>query len=284
MTEPERKSEPFEGFQPTSRDSDPSDPADRPDWLVGAHDGIEFRGEHEARPTTPKPILRLAGPPVPAPVPPPEPRPPAAPAESRDPADGELGLEAPVWAPAGSSIPTLAVASRGDAPVPARGTLDDDLSTPDDLEDDEDTGFAARPELEPALVVPKEPWWLIAMETLATNRLLQVGILAVVAAIAAWTFWPRKENQSTALAAIKRHPQRYEGQSVRVRGEVGEVFDIGKGYVYQLRQQRDTVVVFSPTHRPATHDKLLVQGTVSTGYLDGLPRVALFEAPGARTR
>ena len=128
---------------------------------------------------------------------------------------------------------------------------------------------------------PEEPWWLVAIETLATNRLLQIGLGLVVAAFLLWTFWPRKENESTSIAAIKQHPQRFEGQSVRIRGEVGEVFDVGSSVVFELRQHRDTLVVFSPSRRPTLHEHLMVQGTVSTGYLDGTPRVALFESPGA---
>ena len=81
-----------------------------------------------------------------------------------------------------------------------------------------------------------------------------------------------------ALGQIRKHPDRFEGHTVKVRGEVGEVFDVGRGYVFNLIQGRDTVVVFSPSRRPETHDKLRVEGTVSTGYLDGLPRQTLFEA------
>jgi len=288
MSEPEPHFEPPEGFQPTLRDSDHCDPADRPDWLVGADPGTDFGAERSPLPARPAPALRSVGPPLGVPsVPRPEPPEPAAtePRVPADPAGDALDFdEAPGWAAAASSVPRLAIASRKEPPAAARGALDLDLSTSGGLEDGDELEGSHEAPAEPSVLAPQEPWWLIAVEVLATNRLLQVGLLAALAIVAAWTFWPRKGNQSTALAAIKQHPQRYEGQFVRVRGEVGDVFDIGQGYVYQLHQSRDTVVVFSPTHRPAIHDRLVVEGTVSTGYLDGLPRVALFETADVRAR
>jgi hypothetical protein len=180
-------------------------------------------------------------------------------------------------------VPKLSVTPRRER-ARREESLEDDLETEDRLEDrGEDEGSEAAPAAESIPTAPQDPWWLVAVETVATNRSLQLGILAVGLAIAAFVFWPRKENQSTPIAAIKHNPQRFEGQSVRVRGEVGEVFDVGSGVVFQLHQRRDTMVVFSPNRRPAPHDRLFIQGTVSTGYLDGTPRVALFEAPVAAT-
>jgi alanine racemase len=51
--------------------------------------------------------------------------------------------------------------------------------------------------------------------------------------------------------------------------------------VYNLRQGRDTIVVYSRTRRPALHEHVKATGTVSIGYLDGVPRVALLEEPAA---
>ena len=68
---------------------------------------------------------------------------------------------------------------------------------------------------------------------------------------------------------------------MRVKGRIGDVFPIGDGYVFNLHQGRDTVVVFTRSRLPVSHEKAEVVGTVSTGYLDGVPRVAVFEAAGA---
>ena len=276
--------EPPGGFEPKNRPDDLSAPELRPDWLTGADDGLEFgsRPSEVERPTLLRPGGGIADPSSPPPpplrlaVPPgqrvtPEPK-----EESLEPATG-------AWAPAASSIPRLTVVPQRERPsieVPDNEdleTLGDGLGRAAESVTGEGEAAEAGP------VAPEEPWWLVAFDTLTTNRLLQMGIAAVLVLGLAWTFWPRKENQTTAISAIKQHPQRFEGQAVRIRGEVGEVFDVGSGVVFELHQRRDTLVVFSPNRRPALHDRLVVQGTVSTGYLDGTPRVALFEAPGAPT-
>jgi hypothetical protein len=78
---------------------------------------------------------------------------------------------------------------------------------------------------------------------------------------------------------IRRHAEQWEGRAVHVSGRVGEVFSIGQGVVYQLHQGRDTIVVFSRSRVPEPRQRVSVQGTVSTGYLDGAPRVAILENP-----
>jgi hypothetical protein len=42
-------------------------------------------------------------------------------------------------------------------------------------------------------------------------------------------------------------------------------------------QGRDTIVAFARARAPQPHEVLTVKGQVSTGFLDGLPRQALFE-------
>jgi hypothetical protein len=102
-------------------------------------------------------------------------------------------------------------------------------------------------------------------------------VLVVIAvALLVWLH-PWQPDHGASLGRILRHPDLYEGQSVTVNGEVVDAFEIGGGRVFHLRQGRDTVVVFSPTRHPAVHERLRVVGTVSTGYLDGEPRVAIFE-------
>jgi len=259
--------EPPDGFQPTGREpGDHRDLGHQPDWLVGAEEGL---GQLEARGplrVVPGGESGRPGPPAPAPETPP-------------------GKPIP-WAAAASSVPRLTVVPRREKPAQMRALPDDDLPTPAGLEevDGEDLQGTSAVEAGETIVPIKphhEPWWLVLGEELATNRRLQIGILAVVAASATVMFWPRGQEPGVSLGHIKKHPTRFEGRAVRVRGEVGEVFEIGQGYVFHLLQGRDSVVIFSPTRNPSPHDRVTVVGTVSTGYLDGLPRVAIFETPGA---
>jgi hypothetical protein len=85
------------------------------------------------------------------------------------------------------------------------------------------------------------------------------------------------EHASVSLSRIRQHPEVFDGRLVAVRGEAGETFSIGGSYVFNLRQGRDTIVVYSRTRRPSLHENVRATGTVSIGYLDGVPRVALFE-------
>lgn len=269
MTHPE-PIEPPEGFQSSTHEPmrTPEPPA-RPDWLVGADEGFaaEDDPERQQRVAGEKPILRRVGQPEAIA----NPEAPAAPK-----------VEPPIpWVAAAPSVPRLAIVPRRERPGPMRPMPDDDAplaSAPEEgLEPD------ALPTAAEALAPIRphdEPLWLVWTEAIATNRKLQFAILAVVVAVAAYAFWPREEGRGVPLGQIRKHPDRFEGHSVKVRGEVGEVFDIGRGYVFHLIQGRDTVVVFSPTRQPERHDKVRVAGTVSTGYLDGVARVAIFETPG----
>src|SRR5262245_19091239 len=270
--------EPPGGFVPKSRPD--SEPEAKPDWLVGADDGLDFK---RPDPDAPRPSLsRPAAAPGEAPPPPRRPARPIAlqrPAGSQPPAASEPPAPE-AWSAAGSSIPKLTVVPVRERPA-RESEPEDELAIADGLEAGlEDEEGEKAPESQ-APLAPEEAWWLVAIETLAIHRLLQIGLGVVAARLLLSTFWPRKENASASIAAIKQHPQRFEGQSVRIKGEVVEVFDVGSNVVFQLRQHRDTLVVFSPSRRPTVHERVMVQGTVSTGYLDGTPRVALFEAPGA---
>ena len=242
----------------------PAEDAERPDWLVGADEGLTQ--ELDAAWTPPadrRPVLTRIDSPREAPAPA-KPEPPRA------------------WTAAAPSVPKLTVVPRRERPA-----RDEDL--PGDVGDheplrsgpEEDLESEAPREIAPLPIRPHdEPLWLVWGEFLATNRPLQIGLVAVVVAVLAYAYWPRQENMGVPLRDIRRHPERFEGRSVRVQGKVGEVFDIGSGYVFHLIQGRDTVVVFSPARRPQPHDKVRVAGSVSTGFLDGVARVAIFETPG----
>jgi hypothetical protein len=122
-----------------------------------------------------------------------------------------------------------------------------------------------------------EPWYLVWGEAILTDRRVQGGLLVAIALLAALVFFPKHRERGASLNSILREPARFEGRTVAVRGEALESFDVGQGYAFNLRQGRDTVVVFSPTRRPEMHQHIELVGTVSTGYLDGAPRVAIFE-------
>jgi hypothetical protein len=132
----------------------------------------------------------------------------------------------------------------------------------------------------PALRPLYEPWWIVWLEALATSRRLQVSILAVVVVGALFWFWPKGE-QGVSIANLKRHPETFNGQTIQVRGKIGEIFVVGQGYAFDLHQGRDTVVVFTQTRTPRMHERVDIVGQVSTGYLDGMPRIAVFEQAGS---
>ena len=69
---------------------------------------------------------------------------------------------------------------------------------------------------------------------------------------------------------------------VHVEGRVGEVFPVGGGYAFYLRDGRDTMVVFTRSRTPERDEHVKIDGTVSTGYLDGQARTALFEINAPR--
>jgi hypothetical protein len=184
------------------------------------------------------------------------------------------------WSGAASSVPKLSVVPAHDRP--SETDEDEDDGEPETASDadlalpDRDEPSAPAPSV-PSFRPLEEPWYLVWAEALAVNRRLQIGLVVLVAALAGSMLWPKGGAQGTSLSGILSHPQRFEGHTVAVRGEVMEIFEVGQGYAFQLRQGRSMVVVYSTTREPRLHDRVEVRGTVSTGYLDGKPRVAIFE-------
>jgi hypothetical protein len=186
------------------------------------------------------------------------------------------------WAPAASSVPIVRLAlptepgASGAAPSPRRPVRPAGLPGCD-----EDLVRAAAPP--PALVPLDEPWWLVALDALRSSRRVQLvvgGLLACAVLLPYW-MWPRGVG-STPLAEVRRHPTRYDGRVVVVRGRVGDdVFAVGSGWAFYLMQGRDTIVAFSRNRTPLPREIVTVKGQVSTGFLDGAPRQALFEDPAA---
>lgn len=127
------------------------------------------------------------------------------------------------------------------------------------------------------IATPKLSWWIQALHVLKSDRRVQIVLAAVVAVIAVYAAWPRGGGFAS-VAELKRDAARYDGRDVMVKGKVGEVFPVGGGYAYNLHQGRDTLVVFTRVRTPRSRESVTVSGTVSTGFLDGQARLALFES------
>jgi hypothetical protein len=256
---------------------------DRPDWLVGAEEGV---ASEQDRAGGPAPEVRLHRP-APAPVeglvhgiegtkPPAEI--PGLPLASR-PRPAPEPEKPKAWTAKGDSVPKLALvpAVRPAAAVAAEPERDPDdhdlLADPAVTLIGAEEADQARAPIQPL----DEPWWMVLFERLATDRRLQLVIVCALAALVAGVMlWPR-QGHGVSLARIKQHPEAFENQVVRVHGRVEEVFPLGQGWVYDLRQGKETITVFTRGTMPARHAKVEVVGQVSTGYLDGKPRVAILE-------
>jgi hypothetical protein len=120
-------------------------------------------------------------------------------------------------------------------------------------------------------------WWTQLPGMLANDRRVQAGVVGLVLLLAVMTFWPREER-TISVAHLKEHAARYADAQVRVSGRVDEVFPVGGSWAFTLLQGRDTIVVFTRTREPRRDEKLIVVGTLSTGFLDGVSRAAIFES------
>ena len=244
--------------------------------------------DDEAPPETPpQPVLRRPGVPAPVLALVTSDEPEAARVEAEEAVEGEVvaGPARPrrvappgVWAPVASSVPVLKSA------VPAE---------PEPVEDEIFVVPAARPRglpggdedltrvvaAPPPLAALREPWWIIALDALRTSRSVQITVAVALVALVltgSW-LWPRGAG-TTSLSELRRNPSHFDGRTVTVRGRVGDdVFTVGAGWAFYLVQGRDTIVTFTRTQMPKPHDVITVKGQVSTGFLDGVPRQALFE-------
>ena len=298
---------PFEDATPPSRPDDaPGEDAPaphgnvRPDWLVGAEEGA---AAERTRPDSATPVrlqrpelmpveglegreaMRPPDAGLPLPANPDSGALAGLPLSSRRAAPAEpAGPQA--WTAKGSSVPKLAVVSAAPRQEETRaGGRDDDFDLAVPLGGSE-TGTTLIGASEAAPIRPmvrplEEPWWMVLGERIATERPLQLMIAGAIAAIvAAFVFWPH-EGRGVSVRDIRKHPEVYEGQTVRVHGRVEEVFPIGNGWVYDLRQGRDTITVFTRGAMPERHQDVHVVGQVSTGYMDGSPRTAILENGGS---
>ena len=279
--------------EPGSADTD-----GRPDWLVGAEEGVA--SEHE-RSEREMPEVKLQRP-TPLPVEgverggealrPAAASTPGLPLASRSKPAAEPSGPAPpkAWTAKASSVPRLALvpaakptAEPEDAPAePEREREREREIGPPARDPFGDTGLALigaeEADTARAPVAPlDEPWWMVLVERLATDRRLLLGVVCAVAVVvAAFMLWPR-EGRGVSVARIEQHPEAFENQTVRVSGRVEEVFPLGQGWVYDLSQGKQTITVFTRGAMPERHAHVVVVGQVSTGYLDGKPRVAILE-------
>ena len=274
----------------------PFAPRSTPDWLVGPADGLDAALDphdettDEAPPEAlPQPVLRRLG------APPSTPEPvtsvePAAVEEAAAPAVEEDVVAEPVrprraappgvWAPVASSAPTLRLV----LPTEPEPFEDDPfvapVAQPRGLPGrDEDLPRMATAPPRPPLAALREPWWVIALDGLRTSRPVQISVAAALLALvllASW-LWPRGVG-TASLSDLRRHPSEFDGRTVTVRGRVGDdIFEVGAGWAFYLVQGRDTIVTFTRRQMPKPREVITVKGQVSTGFLDGVPRQALFE-------
>lgn len=272
----------------------------RADWLVGAEEGIEAELKRKVdAEAAPRPVPKLFRPgategmdAVPAPAPA------AVPKLSRAAGAVSPDLDAPEfsqgsalsWSPGANSVPAI-------RREPARSTMPAEPTRDFPMDDAEERArtkeraamiaeVAAETLGRPHDVVDPEafnvpapvlPWWMQATETLRTDRRLQILAGLGVLVLLTIAFYPRGER-GVSLADLKKRPDHFDGQDVKIKGKVGEVYSVGGGYAFYLHQGRDTMVVFTRVRTPKTRDVLQITGHVSTGYLDGQPRLALFES------
>jgi hypothetical protein len=279
----------------------------KPEWLVGSDEGARAEAETgpstrrgdagrrpEASPHAPteRPRLELVPPrdaaktasSSPEVSPGVAPEPPSAPEAS---AEDSAGKGA--WKAAASSVPRLRqqpAASAQPAEAEAfQGFAQDTVMTKGATIGGGPGGTASDPVGEGANedtmpLAEDPPFWVQWIEQLrALPRPVMIGaVVALALGAAAWMFYPRG-TPGVSLAQIRQRPEAFEGRSVHVNGRAGEAFSVGESYVFDLVQGRDTIVVYSRTSPPQLHQKVGVDGTVSIGYLDGVPRVAVLENP-----
>ena len=106
------------------------------------------------------------------------------------------------------------------------------------------------------------------------------SVLALGIAVACFLHSNPRGATNASLARIRQQPEAFEGRVVVIDGRAGETFPVGQSFVFDLYQGRDTIVVYSRTRRPQANEAVTVRGTISVGYMDGVPRLALLEATG----
>jgi hypothetical protein len=109
------------------------------------------------------------------------------------------------------------------------------------------------------------------------RRIAAWAASAVVAGVSALIASIPRDEPATSLRSILDDAAALDGTTVRVKGVVGQTFPMGEGHAFYLHQGRDTIVVFTRRRTPTSDEPIELQASVSTGYLAGRPRPALFE-------
>lgn len=245
---------------------------------------LEFSDPYDPDEFEHRPVPRAAPPAPPArdaaDAPPPQP-PPA----------GEAGGHAVPWKAAASSVPRLRQQPVTLEPAATEGSFQgfaqDSIPGHESTPIGELPGRSAGAGFDDGPLGPPRPmavkprfWdaWLDPVRALPLPVALGGCAVLLLVVVLAFVLSPR-EQASVSLSRILQHPEAFDGRQVAVSGRAGETFSIGGSYVFNLRQGRDTIVVYSRTRRPAPNESVRATGTVSIGYLDGAPRVALLEEP-----
>ncbi len=193
--------------------------------------------------------------------------------ESRE--EPAAGVTGAVWTAAASSIPSLRARRR-------TVVADDPVS--DDQWEEEDKFSAPRQvaaeHAAPVVLERRPDYFAVTMKQFARIPLPVYAVLAgVVVAVVVAVGMMQPKEEFTSIRHIKTHAREMDGQLVNIRGTVGQSFPVGGGFAFYLHQKRDTIVVFTRNGSPIERKRVELKGTVSTGYLDGAARAAIFEAP-----
>lgn len=276
------------------------DDLDRADWLVGAEEGMSAEvSRSEANLPNPFTVPKLVRPDSSQIVRPQDVRPPIqipqAPRAGERPMPPVTPMPVtPRWDAGQSSIPMMRREHDPDMPVSSAPIPELTRDFPmDDAEERarvaaelaerraQEEAIATRPHevVKPdEFEIPVVPARGVASlkTTILQNSRVQVLLAVIAVAVLAMAFWPREEK-TVSVAHLKSEPERYAGTMVRVNGKVVEVFNVGGSWAFSLVQGRDTIVVFTRVRAPKLYDKIVVTGTLSSGYLDGRSRAAIFE-------
>jgi hypothetical protein len=289
-------------------DMSPDEDEDRPDWLLDA--AVDPINDRQGAPGAPR-LTPGVPPPKPKPPAPPAPRvapsitPPERSERSAIPIEEITGPlpepdtfqaraasthEAPpappepsgpvAWTAAASSVPVVRSRHRHAAEEPPafEEEKEESADLPELREHDGEEPHRPKSSTPPPSAMPSEPFWLIAFDELRTNRKIQIGIAVAAVLLVVIVNQPWKDR-GLRLAKVLANAATLDGQPVRVSGRVGDIFQVGGGYAYYLHDGKDSIVVFTRATRPQKKARLQVYGTVSTGFLDGAPRAAIFETP-----
>jgi hypothetical protein len=292
---------------------------DRPDWLRGTEpdDTIASAAERASDITRAPGLIgaaeslkRAPQPPAASPAPLEPPAPVAPPASAAPPSPIPLPAreaaprtvapstepqppgEIKPWRAASSSVPKLPSIKPSAEPAPrppgpaegpdsmaARDTHEHALVTPATARHlPPPPGEATMPAPLPPL---PEPWWMVLVDAIRTNRRAQIVTLAVLAAVLVTVILLPQAPQGTPLATIHKDPAAWDGRTVTVSGRVQQAFPLAGGWSFYLVQGRDTMVTFTRSRTPVLGERVVVTGTINTGFLDGVPRQALFEQAAA---